>query len=145
MCLYQGLGQQFSTCRLQSLWGSNDPFPGVTWDHQKTQIFPLWFITAAKWQLWRRNENNFIVWGVTTWEIVLVGCRMRKVENHWPSNKRHKEAGAFLTLTNVSERKAHDKNVFPISVSVWMLNFDQTALFSPILWLLRQLKPGCGL
>lgn len=38
-------------------------FTGVTWDHQKTWLFMLKFITAAKSQLERSSENNFMAGG----------------------------------------------------------------------------------
>ena len=55
--------QWFSTCELRPLWGSNDPFSGVAWDHQKSQIFALPFITVAELQLWSSNKNYLMVRG----------------------------------------------------------------------------------
>lgn len=44
---------------------SNNPFTGVTYDHQETQMSTLQFITVANLQLQRNNKNNF-TWVTTT-------------------------------------------------------------------------------
>ena len=50
------------------------------------QIFTLRFVTVAKLQLWRRNED--VVWFevTTAWGIVLWDLCIGKVENHWPKS-----------------------------------------------------------
>ena len=58
------------------------PPTGVPWDHRKTQIFALQFITVAKLQLWSSNKSNFMVGVTTTWGTVLEGHSIRKGENH---------------------------------------------------------------
>jgi hypothetical protein len=57
------LNQWFSTCGSGPLLGSDNPFTGITWHKQKTQLFILWFIPVAKLQPWRNNKNNCIVGG----------------------------------------------------------------------------------
>jgi hypothetical protein len=61
---------------------SNDPFTGVTQDHRTPQMFILQFTMVARLQLWSSNDNNFVVGVTTTWETVLNGINIRKV-NHW--------------------------------------------------------------
>ena len=61
---------------------SNDPLTGVARGHRKMQIFPFLFITVAKLELCRSNENDVLVGVTTTRGTVLKGCSIRKVENH---------------------------------------------------------------
>ena len=41
-----------------------------------------WLITVAKLQLWKSNENSFMVGVTTTCGTLLKGCSIRKAENH---------------------------------------------------------------
>lgn len=71
---------QITGCDLTLLW-FDQPFLRVIFVHQKTQIFTLQFITAAKSHLGSSNENSFMVEVTTTWETVLKGHSLSKVEN----------------------------------------------------------------
>jgi hypothetical protein len=47
------------------------------------KIFTLQFVTVAKLQSWSSKGNNFYGWGITTtWETVLKGHSIRKVDNN---------------------------------------------------------------
>lgn len=55
------------------LWGGglNDPFTRVVYNHWKTQVFRLLFVTVAKLHL--RDKNNVMVVVTTTRRTVLKG------------------------------------------------------------------------
>ena len=76
-----GISQWFTTHKVALL---PHPLP----KYQKIQIFRSLFITIAKLQLWRSNENNFMVGVTTTWGTVSKGHNIRKVENKWIKWKR---------------------------------------------------------
>lgn len=59
----------------------NEPFTRVAYDHWKTQLFRLLFITVAKLHL---RGKNIVMVVVTTRRTVLKGCTLREIENHCP-------------------------------------------------------------
>jgi hypothetical protein len=75
------LKQLFSTCGLWPFSGWNNPCHRGCLRPPSYQIFTLWFITAAKLQLWSSNENNFIIRSHNMRK--LKGYSLRKVENYW--------------------------------------------------------------
>ena len=74
--------QWFSTYRSPSLWGSDDPFTGVTYLISWTSDIYITIHNSGKTTDMKKQWNNFMVGGSPQHETVLKD-HIRKVENHW--------------------------------------------------------------